>query len=290
MSEIELEVFRAGDYGEKGAFTEKDLDAIASDYLPERHEAPVTIDHAQSGPAFGWVKSLRRAGNRLFATLKDLKGDFLQWLKNGAFKKRSIELYKKFSSTNRPYLRAVSFLGACPPEVKGLADPVFADGGDFVNLDWLEPDAARMAELLKERDELKLEVAHLRENERRAAIAAFCERLKRAGRLLPAWEERGLSQFMFSLDGENRVCFGESQNVSAFDWFCQFMETLPPAVNLREVEFGDTPRLAPRAEFPLEADGVLISPESLENHKRALELMERHPGVAYADALSMSSH
>lgn len=289
MSEIELEVFRAGDYGDKGAYTEDDLDAIARDYQPERHEAPVTLDHAQSGPAYGWVKSLRRAGNRLFASLKDLKGDFLEWLKSGAFKKRSIELYKNFSSTNRPYLRAVSFLGACPPEVKGLADPVFAEGGDFVNLDLLEPEAARMAELLSERDGLKKEVQRLRDKERRAAVVAFCERLKRKGRLLPAWEEQGLLEFMLSLDGENRICFGENQNTSAFDWFCQFMESLPSAVNLFEIEFKEAPRPAPLNTFPCEADNVSVSPESIENHKRALAFMERHPGVVYAEALSQVS-
>ena len=62
---VEMEIFRCGDYGPKGSYTEADLDAIASDYSPEVHEAPLTADDAQSGPALGWVAGVRRAGDRL---------------------------------------------------------------------------------------------------------------------------------------------------------------------------------------------------------------------------------
>lgn len=137
--ELEVEVFRAGDYGEKGSYTSDDLDALVSDYDTQLHEAPVTIDHHQSGPAFGWVRSLRRAGDLLIARLKNLDQQFRDLLKQGAFKKRSIELYRHFQQTGRPYLRAVSFLGARIPEVKGLADPIFHDSGEFVEIEFSEP-------------------------------------------------------------------------------------------------------------------------------------------------------
>lgn len=126
---LEVEVFRAGDYGPKGRYGADDLDAISGDYDPSLHEAPVTVDHAQSGPAFGWVHSLARRGDVLVATLRDLGEGFVNLIRSGAFKKRSVEIYRQFKATGRPYLRAISFLGACPPEVKGLADPVFAEGG-----------------------------------------------------------------------------------------------------------------------------------------------------------------
>ena len=35
-----IEIFRAGDYGEKGNFTPTVLDAIVSKYDPSFHEAP----------------------------------------------------------------------------------------------------------------------------------------------------------------------------------------------------------------------------------------------------------
>jgi len=137
--ELEVEVFRAGDYGEKGQYTPEDLDALVADYDTQLHEAPVTIDHHQSGPAFGWVRSLRRGGDLLIARLKNLDQQFRDLLKQGAFKKRSVELYQQFQQTGRPYLRALSFLGARIPEVKGLADPIFHDAGEFVAIEFSEP-------------------------------------------------------------------------------------------------------------------------------------------------------
>src|SRR5690606_32066987 len=53
MNELELEIFRAGDYGPRGRWSEADLDRLAAGYDPALHEAPVTLDHAQTGPALG---------------------------------------------------------------------------------------------------------------------------------------------------------------------------------------------------------------------------------------------
>ena len=44
---LELEIFRAGDYGDKGSWGEGELDQLAADYDPALHEAPVTLDHAR---------------------------------------------------------------------------------------------------------------------------------------------------------------------------------------------------------------------------------------------------
>ena len=48
--QLDLEVFRAGDFGDKGVGDEAKLDQIATDYDPATHEAPVTLDHAQTDP------------------------------------------------------------------------------------------------------------------------------------------------------------------------------------------------------------------------------------------------
>jgi hypothetical protein len=123
MNELELEVFKAGDYGPKGTWDEAALDRIAEDYDPRLHEAPVTLDHAQTGPALGWVAGLRRVGDRLVARLRGLSARLVEMIRSGAFKKRSVEIYPRLRESGGPYLRAVSFLGAASPEVKGLADP-----------------------------------------------------------------------------------------------------------------------------------------------------------------------
>jgi hypothetical protein len=126
--QLDLEVFRAGDYGDKGVWDEAKLDQIAADYDPQTHEAPVTIDHAQRGPALGWVATVRRVGDRLVARLRGVSEKLMEMIRAGAFKKRSVELYPRLRATGRPYLRAVSFLGAAVPEVKGLADPLVPAG------------------------------------------------------------------------------------------------------------------------------------------------------------------
>ena len=298
MFEMELEVFRTGDYGDKGQYKEADLDALSADYDPKMHEAPVTVDHARSGPAYGWVKGLRRAGDRLLATIGILSGEFLDWVKSRAYKKPSIEIYRAFSRTGRPYLRALSFLGASPPEVKGLADPVFADEGEFAVFEWngeqslesperaaQEPDPEREA-FLRERESLKAEIETLKQQKRRAELAMFCERLKRDGRLLPAWEEKGLLDFLLTLDETRVLRFGEIGEQSPLAWFCSFLEQIPPLVCLREVA-GEPQEPEPAdLSLPHPSDGVAVSPESVETHKRAIAFQEKHPGMSYTEALS----
>ena len=101
--------------------TPEDLVRMAGDYDPLLQEAPVTVEHRREGPAHGWVAALRVAGDRLQARFTDLSENLRDWLRSGAYCSRSIEMYKPFESTGRAYLGAVSFLGAAPPAVKGLA-------------------------------------------------------------------------------------------------------------------------------------------------------------------------
>lgn len=131
-----VQIFRAGNYGEKGTFSVADLDAIVSDYSADRHEAPLTVDHKQDGPAYGWIKKLRRVGETLVADFGDVHPEFAAAIKSGAFKQRSAEIYRSFASTGRPYLKAVTMLGAAPPAVKGLEPIKFSsDAGESVELD-----------------------------------------------------------------------------------------------------------------------------------------------------------
>jgi hypothetical protein len=121
MSKLEkqwIEVFRTGDYGDKGKYDTSYLDTLVANYDPAKHEAPVVLGHPENNaPAFGWVEGLKREGNVLFAKLKQVSPQLDQLVESGAFKKRSIMLYR-----DPPMLRHLGFLGAMPPEVKGLAD------------------------------------------------------------------------------------------------------------------------------------------------------------------------
>jgi hypothetical protein len=123
---MKIEIFKSGTHtdsaGNKKTWTDQDLDAIVAKYNPAEHEAPAAIGHPEhNAPAFGWVESLERKGNMLYATFKDLVPEFVDMLKKGLFKKRSISIYPDLT------LRHVGFLGAMPPAIKGLADIQFND-------------------------------------------------------------------------------------------------------------------------------------------------------------------
>jgi hypothetical protein len=135
-----IELFRAGDYGDKGAYTESDIDQMVASYDPAKHEAPVVIGHPEhNAPAYGWVEALRRVGSVLMGKLKQVQPQFEELVRKGLFKKRSISFYVTPSG---PALRHVGFLGAMPPEVKGLADVKLASfsAGAFQAIDFKEDD------------------------------------------------------------------------------------------------------------------------------------------------------
>lgn len=121
----EVEIFEIGLYPQ-GHFTRKHLDEIIENYDANKHEAPATIDHAFDGPAHGWVEKIWRKGNKLCAKLKEVSVWLRDQIKSGAYKKRSIEIWEDYEGTGKKMLKAVSFLGAMIPQVKGLKN-VYAE-------------------------------------------------------------------------------------------------------------------------------------------------------------------
>ena len=119
------EVFKSGTYPQ-GKFTKKDIEKIAENYDPKFCEAPVTIDHVQSGPAFGWVDNVKAEDDKLKVSFKDVPEEFEKEVNAGKYKKVSVELYKNLEGKGH-YLKAVSFLGAAIPQVKGLEPIKFMD-------------------------------------------------------------------------------------------------------------------------------------------------------------------
>lgn len=131
-----LDIFKSGahidDSGTQHVFSEQDIQDIAAGYRPAVREAPLVIGHpATDGPAHGWVRSLRVApGGVLQIQAKQVSPEFAELVKDGRFKKRSSALYPPSHPSNpnpgKWYLRHVGFLGAQPPAVAGLKDPVFS--------------------------------------------------------------------------------------------------------------------------------------------------------------------
>ena len=125
----DVNIFKAGlqtaESGMSREFTVGELDEIVKSYDPLTHEAPIRIGHEDNDkvPAWGWVKSLIRKGEDLYAKVdfSPLAQDFI---KDGLYKKVSASFYSPASKIN-PHpgkwsLRHVALLGAQPPAVKGL--------------------------------------------------------------------------------------------------------------------------------------------------------------------------
>lgn len=114
--------------GKEHTFSDADLDTIVAKYDPSQHEAPEVIGHPKTdAPAWGWVKGVKREGDLLFYEPGQRVSEFQQMIDNGMFKKRSAALYPDLT------LKHIGWLGAQPPAVKGLPDPVtFAEGEEIV--------------------------------------------------------------------------------------------------------------------------------------------------------------
>jgi hypothetical protein len=122
-------IFTAGTHtdaaGTPHTFTETDLDRIVSTFDPAAHEPPLVVGHPSTdAPAYGWVSALKREGGKLLAAYKDTAPEFVDWVKRGLYKKKSVKLYPDGR------LRHVGYLGAQPPAVKGLPNFAFGDNGE----------------------------------------------------------------------------------------------------------------------------------------------------------------
>lgn len=132
-----IEVFKAGTWtdssGNTKTWTEEDLQKIVEMYNSQKeHEAPVVIGHPKdNAPAYGWVERLERKGSSIFAKIKPTVSEFLDWIKQGLYKKVSISLYPNM------LLRHIGFLGAVPPAVKGLQAPEFSDS-EYIEISFRE--------------------------------------------------------------------------------------------------------------------------------------------------------
>lgn len=244
-----IEIFRTGKHtdskGRERVWTEADLDKTVALYNPQNHEAPVVIGHPTSnGPAFGWVEQLKRVGGKLMAKFKQVQPEFSEWVDKGLYKKRSASFYPGGS------LRHVGFLGAQPPAIKGLADIAFNDGDDCHEYE--EPITEEVNDMTKEQ-QLEQQLADERQKRKAAEAEAgkykkeaetnaasfaeaqataakkeindFIETGIKEGKILPAWKDQGLADFMSALDendGEYEFAEGKKQSPSA--WFRDFLE------------------------------------------------------------------
>ena len=139
------EIFKTGTYyGRK--YTEEDLDTIAKNtnelIAAGKHRAPSKLGHDDAQtfakinglPAVGWVSRVFRKGASLFADFVDVPKLVAEAIQKKLYNSVSSEIYldehaKREFGVKGPVLRAVAWLGADVPKVKGMT-PLAALMGD----------------------------------------------------------------------------------------------------------------------------------------------------------------
>ncbi|AXA36818.1 Phage protein [Candidatus Sumerlaea chitinivorans] len=276
-----MEVFRSGDYGAKGRWTEEDLEVLANDYSPDVLEAPLTFDHARSGPAFGWVTRLRRVGDRLVATLSGVPEVVRELVRQGAYKKRSVELIRKFAPTGRPYLRAVTLLGAASPEVKGLRDVVFDEQAEIVCFEDAESGASAPDDN-NGRADLEQQVTQLRRALRRKSLEVVLARVPKGSKRISPEGAQLLLAFVDALEPDATISY-RGHEIGVEEWFEHYLTCgeLEQPVEGELASFAGTVASSPVLSF-----GEQVDPLSVELHEQARALQASQPNLGYAEALS----
>lgn len=294
-----IEIFRAGTRqdanGNTVTITTTDLQTIANNYSTEYHEAPIVVGHPKhDNPAYGWVKGLSVEGDVLKAELQQVDSEFAELVRDGKFKKISAAFYLPNTANNpKPegfYLRHVGFLGAMPPAVKGLKDPLFADNDtDFIEFNepvmttakseggtMSEADKQRLAELEAENAKLKAAQAQAQREKMQAENATFTESLVKDGKLSPKQRDAALAL----LNTEHRSAeFAEDEFKSRLK---QFLSELPKSVEFAEVATKD--KVAEPQDDTIEyAEGT--DPASIEMDKKIRAHMKAH-NVTYVQAFN----
>ena len=127
------------------------LDADRLDRIVAAHaaadSAPVVVGHPETdAPAYAWIDGLRRVGDRLQATLRDIAPPFREAVEAGRYAGRSIAL-------EGDRLRHVGFLGGRAPAVPGLAPTRFSSAPEtVVAFERCDDEAPRRAAALSARE------------------------------------------------------------------------------------------------------------------------------------------
>jgi hypothetical protein len=312
-----IEVFRTGDYGPKGTYTQADLDEMIAAFGALPDKPPITLHHDDTKGPHGEVTHLERQGDRLFARLGDLSSEFVGWLKERPYAKRSVEVYPRSSRTGgKLALRALSFVAK--PEVQGLA-PLAAfhdrDGAFYYAIEFQEerpmPDqpvtftevevaereaaakeAARLeaeatfaanlaAREAKFNEDLAAQLARVADLERAQVAAQFAaqrEALKAKGVLPAILDRAGIEAFHAAL-GEGAIAFTEGETEQSVSPRAWFEAFLE---SLPKAPVGPSVVQAPAPPKPYAFDE---DPNGEKLHADATKFAEAKQ-VTYAEALS----
>ncbi len=258
---LEVEVFRAGDYGAKGAWDEAALDTIAGDYDPSSTRRRDGRSRASVRAGLVEASGARRTAR---ARLRITSAKLIELRRGGAFKKTLGRDLPRVARDGAAVPARGELPRAAAPEVKGLADPEIAESAPaplFAEND--PPHEAIEAEIGGAENEAGDEAAAAKR------FAALFDRLCNEGRWDPAWNGLGMDAFFVGLAAPAR------------EWFERFVLSLRPLVTMAET----APRVIRASEASIPSGGN-VDTDSIALHRAAVAFQQEHPGLCYAEALA----
>jgi hypothetical protein len=235
-------IFRAGthtdSHGRTKTWTVDDLDKAIESYDPSKREAPLVIGHPKdNAPAYGWIDKLKRVGDVLMASFKQVPAELKKAVADGRYKQKSVSFYPDGR------IRHVGLLGAAQPAVEGLGEVSFSETEEYEEyLEHTNKEGAGMTieELQKKLEEekaareaaeakaekLAADVAQAKADKEREARESMFDKLVESGKVLPAEKEKVLA-FAEHLGGEaEEISFSESEGKKSLeDHFWDFLES-----------------------------------------------------------------
>ena len=157
-----VEIFSSGTHNGDD-YTAKDLDQMVSAFKELDYSPAIKIGHSKDtpgAPSYGWVRNLRRVGEKLYADFEDMHDSVVDALRKRLYDRVSAEIYfnlKRGGKTFSRALKAVALLGAEVPAVAKLTPlhkmEFVADGFEAVAAceQSLEVPAQAVVEALAER-------------------------------------------------------------------------------------------------------------------------------------------
>ena len=121
---LNREIFSTGKHNGQN-YTGEMLDDLVQASKELDYEPAVKLGHKDddAAPAYGYVRNLRRMGEKLIADFFDLPEELYQKIMGKQYNRVSIEVYKNLERGGKKYrwaLKAVALLGAAIPGVAGL--------------------------------------------------------------------------------------------------------------------------------------------------------------------------
>lgn len=277
----EIEILRTGTFtamdGQSHDITPAMLEQIVTTFDRDGSPVPAVVGHPKSDdPAFGWVRDLSVAGDRLTATLFKVDPGFAESVKEGRFRKVSVKLYSP-DAPNNPVpgawgLRHVGFLGAAAPAVSGLKPVEFA-GDDTGLVEFQAPPAKVM-----EHPEVRRALA-------RNTDRQMVEGLAEDGHIAP-YNVDPCVAFMDGLEelGQD-YAFADGQGAQKVpaDWFRDFLRSLAHNLPNGQVVHDDRQDEATVLAFTAPS-GYDVDRDRLDLHNRVTKRVQAN-GTTYELAL-----